>query len=68
MTIPDEYVEVDKIEDFEKWVGRLEETEWDFLVVEYFNLDCGEHSFSMPKGNRIYPIYVQFLKDRGVVI
>jgi hypothetical protein len=33
MTIPDEYVEVDKIEDFEKWVERLEGTEWDFISV-----------------------------------
>jgi hypothetical protein len=33
MTIPDEYVEVDKLEDFEKWVERLEGTEWDFISV-----------------------------------
>jgi hypothetical protein len=33
MTIPDEYVEVDRIEDFEKWVGRLEGTEWDFISI-----------------------------------
>ena len=33
MTVPDEYVEVDKIEDFEKWVGRLEGTEWDFISI-----------------------------------
>jgi len=33
MTIPDEYVEVDKIEDFDKWIERLEGTEWDFISV-----------------------------------
>jgi hypothetical protein len=36
MTIPDEYVEVDKIEDFEKWVGRLEGTEWDFISIHSY--------------------------------
>jgi hypothetical protein len=34
--------------------------------VEY--PDDLEHGFSMPKGNRIYQVYAQFLKDRGVVI
>jgi len=33
MTLPDEYVEVDDIGDFEKWVGRLEGEEWDFIAV-----------------------------------
>jgi hypothetical protein len=36
MTVPDEYVEVDKIEDFEKWVGRLEGTEWDFIAIRSY--------------------------------
>jgi len=36
MTVPDEYVEVDKIEDFEKWVGRLEGTEWDFISIKSY--------------------------------
>jgi hypothetical protein len=36
MTIPDEYVEVDRIEDFEKWVGRLEGTEWDFISIHSY--------------------------------
>ena len=38
------------------------------LVVEYVKLECREHGFSMPKGNKTYQIYVQFLKDRGVVM
>jgi hypothetical protein len=33
MTIPDEYVEVERIEDFEKWVEYLEKKEWDSIVI-----------------------------------
>jgi hypothetical protein len=36
MTIPSEYVEVNKIEDFEKWVRRLEGTEWDFISIRSY--------------------------------
>jgi hypothetical protein len=38
------------------------------LVVEYVKIECAEHGFSMPRGNKIYQAYAQFLKDRGVVI
>jgi hypothetical protein len=36
MTFPDERIDVERIEDFERWVGRLEGTEWDFIAVYPF--------------------------------
>jgi hypothetical protein len=36
MTLPDERIDVERIEDFERWVGRLEGTEWDFIAVYPF--------------------------------
>jgi hypothetical protein len=33
MTLPDEYVDVERIEDFEEWVRRLEGAEWDFIAT-----------------------------------
>jgi len=37
------------------------------LVVEYVKLECREYGFSMPKGNKIYSIYVKYIEDRDVI-
>jgi hypothetical protein len=33
-------------------------------VVEYVKIECQEHGFSMPKGNRIFEIYRIFVRER----
>jgi hypothetical protein len=37
-------------------------------VAEYVKLECREHGYSMPKGNRIFEFYKMFVRERGNVL